>query len=246
MLTRKKSSVDIWKKHRLFIKKDIRCSGYGAAVNSKIRFLQNFGKFSRGQEIRHYFAQKMSAWVPYSALLPDVKIMAESDGKAVLMKQGNIFWWTDTLGIEARDLPVELTLPYPNIRASEKNILNAVFDGSKVDYENSPLQVWISNDIAYIYETKSGHVKIHNPGTIDIPDGMFLKYYERFSDGILCNVSGKSNLKKKTVKIRCNAEDVAEISINGKNALWKKSDLRHVEISIPDVNISNDLKIKFK
>ncbi len=247
-LTPNKSGVTDWINAGLFLKdKDqVEWQGRGAVVTSKVKVLRNIGDLKAGTEFKHIFGQHKSAWVPKAALRDDVEVLAETGKDAVLMKQGNLYWWTDMLGMETLDLPAYAAPPYPQIRESEKTLLNAMFGEAGVSYDISPLQVWIVNDIAYSYNTATGRIRVHNPGTIEIPKGMFLSSYERFRDGIIAVVAGTPSGNENFVKIRCNAGQVNRVEVNAKTGAFQKIDARHIQVRLKGNKTRYDIKVYFK
>jgi len=236
--------ADDWRDAGLFVKGEVECQGRGATSPAAVKLLRDVGGLKAGSSFKHVFARNKCAWVPKASLRDDVEVLAESDGDAVLARQGNIYWWTDMLGIETLDLPTSAAPPYPQLRESERNLLNALFDEAGVKYEVSPLQVWVSNDIAYSYETATGWVKVHNAGTVQLPEGMTLSSYERFKDGIGMVVTGKGGAQ---LVARCNADQVAKVVLNGKDAEFGRLDARHVSLKLPkDANNQYNIEVRFK
>ena len=62
------------------------------------------------------------------------------------MRQGNIFWYTDTLAIEGSDLPSEYTLEYPQIRVEDIKIIDSMMELAGIKYSKLPVKVWNVND----------------------------------------------------------------------------------------------------
>ena len=162
------------------------------------------------------------------------------------MRQDNCFWWTDMMGYASADLPDDHAFLYPELRPLEREIYKGVCDAAQVAYRDSPVQVWVSNDVAFTYDVHSGHVKVFNAGTIQVPAGRFLKHYERFADGIACRIAGTPDAKSSPwVVLRCPAKQVAECLLDGQVAVWERRDDRHVAVKLPPANGDYAIQVSF-
>lgn len=236
-----------WMREGIFLKGDIECQGKGGVSTATVKMLKDAGALKAGSSFKHVFAKTKCAWVAKGSLLDNVEILAEANGSPALMRQDNIYWWTDMLGVESADLPISVAPTYPKLRESEENILKAVFDEAGVQYEVSPLQVWISNDIAYSYETTTGRVEIHNQGTVQIPEGMILCSYERFKDGIAMVVAGNAQAGNgSTLEIRCPSDNVSKVIVNGAASNFERDGANGITLPLAhNENGKYDIEVRF-
>lgn len=239
-----KSAVDDWIKSGLFIRAAVPWTGRGTSFEKNIMMTEDFGSFGKAKEFKHSFAENKSCLITSDSLMDDVQILAKTGENPVLMRQENITWWTDMLGIETLDMPPTKAPPYPQIRKSEENILKTALNDAGVKYTDEPLLVWIVNDVAFSYETETGRVDIHNQGTVTLPKGMLLRSYERFEDGISIEPGGVAE-EDGAVIVRYNADKVRTVTRDGKDVAFKVLDKRHIKINFEKGSEKCELLIKF-
>ncbi len=225
-----------WVKNSLFLKsKDVRTSGGGVSRAYRLRFRNRFGKMSGETAGKYFFAANRSAWITPEELLPDVEVLATAGKYPVLMKQGNLFWLTDMLGIGNLDMPVSRTVEFPAIQPLELDLLSNALREAGIPNQREPLFVKIVNDSAVSYDPHAGRVRFHHADAFSLPDGMFPRAYERFTDGIVLLTGGEKTMENNPVEIRCRTEKVKKVTLDGQMTSFRK---------LSPVRIAVDLKGK--
>jgi hypothetical protein len=236
-----KSAVPEWIAKGFFIKTPVTWKGSGGAAESAISFKQDFGSFKAGQTINHYFSRTKCAWVKPAALMDDVEVIAEADGCGVLMRQGNVLWYTDTLASSEPG-----TCEYPTMRREDTLMVESAALVAGLQPDNLPVKVWTVNDVAFSYDVNSGRVQVHNPGTVQLPEGITLRSYDRFNDAIVMELGGKTVSNDKTITVRCSSKLVKSVVCGTDRKPWKDVDARHISFDVDSGTNGRNVIMEFK
>lgn len=228
-----KSGVGDWISQKLFLKSPAaRYSAGGAPRSFPLNFVRDFGTLKHGAALPHNFAANRSAWVKPEYLMDDVEIIAKAKDYAVLMRQGNLYWYTDMLGIESVDMPAGRAPAYPALQSSELRLVANMLSQSGIPWSDDPVSVRIVNDAAVLYDARSGHVEFCNANAFKLPEGMFPRAYELFSDGVVLLIGGERLQENNPVVIRCMTVKVKKVTLDGKEIGFDKLNGKHILINI--------------
>lgn len=154
-------------------------------------------------------------------MLDDVKIIAYAGKYAVLMRQGNLYWFTDMTGIETMDMPANRAPIYPRLQEFEQKFISNMLREAGIPNQISPVHVLIVNDAAVCYDSEGGRVEFYNADALKLSESMFPRAYELFTDGIVLLIGGERHQEHNPVLIRCNSGKVKRITLDDKPCSFK-------------------------
>lgn len=208
-----------------------RCSGGGISRNLEITFQGDLKKYLEKTSEKHSFAANRSAWFTAKDLAPDVKILGVARRNPVILQQGNMYWFTDMLGISNLDMPVARAVPYPALTNSELEIMSALLNLAGIPNSREEILVKVVNDSAVSYEVASGRVRFSNADAFKLSDGMFPRAYERFNDGIVLLTGGIAN-QDSFIELRCEVDKIKKVTLDGEPISYTKSGENRITIKL--------------
>ncbi|MDR0932647.1 MAG: hypothetical protein LBM70_06470 [Victivallales bacterium] len=226
------ADVDNWVKEKLFIKDPkARGTGGGAARSLALQFKRKVGDLSGTMTQRHNFAGNYSAWIRPNQLLDDVEVLAVAGSYAAIMRQGNLYWFTDMVGIENLDMPASRAVEFPALQETELTIVSNLLKEAGIMNQRETLLVKIVNDAAVSYDPRAGVVAFHNADAFKLPDGMFPRAYELFKDGVVLLVGGERLNEQNLIEIRCNTAKIRKVTLDGKPIKFDKINDHRISVN---------------
>ncbi len=217
------ADVDGWVKEKLFLKDPkARGTGGGAARSLTLQFKRPVGELSGDMNQRHNFAGNYSAWIRPDQLLDGVEVLAAAGSYAVIMKQDNLYWFTDMVGIGSLDMPASRSVAYPALQDTELAVISNLLKETGIENHREPVLVKVVNDAAVSYDPRAGVVAFHNADAFKFPDGMFPRAYELFSDGVVLLVGGERLNEQNPIEIRCNTAKISKVTLDGETIKYNK------------------------
>ncbi len=129
-------------------------------------------------------------------------------------------------------MPASKSEIYPRLAHSEQQIVSAMMHEAGIPHDLDELKVTVVNDTAVSYHALSGNVAFHNADAFTLPDGMFPRAYEAFEDGVVLLTGGQRLQDNNPIKIRCSADRVAKVTVDGRETAFRRLDRKYIEINL--------------